>query len=101
MSAKELTVYTYTNASALNVQSEMEGFNSTNSANISFSSKKVSTCLAMVTMPYEASIETDVEVVQYLNDEEMLGGTIYQRCHAGKGTISFFNYFNTSSHLRK
>ena len=97
VTAKELTVYTYTNASVLDVQGETEELNSMNSANISFSSKKVSTCLAMTTIPYEASIETDVEVVQYLNDEEMFGGTIYQRCHAGKGTISFFNYFNTEA----
>lgn len=93
VSAKDLTIYTFTNASMLTIQGDEED----STALISFATTKTSTCLAMVTIPYEISAESIVEVHQLFDGFEMPGGVIYQRCHEGKGTISFFNYFNTES----
>lgn len=95
--SKDLTVYTFTNASELNITGGDNAEGSDSTAIISFATTKSSTCLAMVTIPYEISSESNVVVHQLFDGYKMPGGTIYQRCHEGKGTISFFNYFNTES----
>lgn len=98
VSTKDLTIYTFTNVSRLDIQGSGEVESSGSTALISFATTKSSTCLAMVTIPYELTAESDVEVHQLFDGYLMPGGTIYQHCHEGRGTISFFNYFSTESY---
>lgn len=99
ISTKDVSVYTYTNASTVNIQGgESEDVTSMNSlAMISFSAKKAATCMVMVTIPIEMSTESDIEFHQLLDGVEMMGGLIAQRCHVGLSTVTFVNYFNTVS----
>ena len=97
MSTKDIAVYTYTNASNVRVEGgSVEDVTVMSSiTTISFATKKAATCVSMVTIPLEISEESDVEFHQLFDGIEMQSGLVAQRCHKGKSTISFVNYFAT------
>lgn len=97
MSTKDIAVYTYTNSGNVT----FEGGNSADVTSmnsivtISFATKKAATCVAMITIPLEITEESDVEFHQLFDGIEMQSGLVAQRCHKGKSTVSFVNYFTT------
>lgn len=99
MTTKDIAVYTYTNASNIS----FSGGNRDNVTNmssiamISFAAKKAATCVVTVTIPLEMSEDSDVEFHQLFDGLEMASGLVAQRCHKGKSTITFVNYFTTKA----
>lgn len=99
MATKDVSVYTYTNASEVVIQGgDSDAVTSMNSlATVSFASRKASVCMVMVTIPISMAAESNVEIYQLFDGLEMMGGLIAQRCHVGLSTITFVNYFNTKA----
>lgn len=98
VTAKEISVYTFTNASAVSVSGISEDVEAESSvANISFAAKRASTCVVNATFPFNLSEDGVVIFHQLFDGTVMQGGTIKQRCFAGENVISFTNYFATES----
>ena len=98
---KEVAVYVFTNGQNISIKGgDLENSVSLKEiVRISVASVKATTCVAIVTIPFEMSHDGEVEFLQFLDGVLLREANIKQYCSKGHNVVTFMNYFDIDEQM--